>query len=584
MAWDDAPPTKAELSISKIPWDAEPPPPKESGILPTIVDKLAQGGSLGLADEASGGMEALGQAAGVQGLGGKIKDIKLSDHGPTLDWEVLKHAYINARNKDRDTLAKESSDHPILSGGTEFAGSMLNPLSKVVSGANPLVQAGALGGAMGFGNSEADSLGGVAKDTALGAGIGAGAGALVDKVVAPVINKGLGFVGDKLGDFAERRAFKALGPYQRDARKAFSKDQVNQIGRTVLDEGVFDGAPASYEGIADRANSALEKKGQDLGNYLKNLGNSEQEFLSQGQSIPGFKAGIDRQAIADKMRKDLINPNSDIPGVVQKNDQIEQLIKQFEGGDDKYLSLLKAEDLKKSVNSQIKWDRLPGADIPIEEQVNRSLSNKLKTGVEDYADVLDKTVNGPSAQGFKDLKGAFGDLSTAADISANRAARDSANRMMSPSDYATGLAGLGGAVSAVMTGHPGMAIAGLGMGLANNLGRKYGNQVMAKGADSVSKVLLNSPKMLELSQSNPAAFQSIVSAMEKRLGMGSASTALQGADGSEPPQSPQASKTLDMIRKNPELIDQVNDPDLKNKIKSQLNQEKDPRESFIQGN
>lgn len=495
MAWREVP-------LEENKWREIPIEEEQQSPLVTGVKHIAQMGSGGLSDELAGLFEGGGQAVGLKGLGGPMKDISLDDNGPTLDWETLRDAYRRGRNLERETLKKGAEQNPKSAFIGDVIGGAVSPLNKIAGGMSAIKGGATLGGIYGLGGSESEDVLGMAKDTALGAGLGGAIGGAVD-VAAPYIDKGVKYAGGKLKDIAEKRAFKGLGPYQKDAEKAFQSGQANKIGRTALDEDIIGNIPSSYETLAERASTASEIRGKELGDYIEKLAEAEQLLKQKGQSLPGFSSGLDRKRIAEKMREELINPNVDIPGISSKNAKIEKLISEFSEGGDDAIPLLKAEMMKRSVNKEINFDRLRGADVPIEEQVQRSLSNKLKTGVEDYADVLDKTVGGPSSRGFIDLKNKYGDLEKIERLTGRRSAKEFANRMVSPSDYGTAAAG---AISG------GLGTGAL-LGAVNQAARKFGNQVMAKQADNISKALLKSPNMQQLANSNPAAFQSLVQRM-----------------------------------------------------------------------
>lgn len=84
--WVDLPKNKDDGDWVDVEHDSVNP-------LSSGIRQFAQGGSAGFSDEIAGGIEALGQAAGVNGAGGPMKDIALDDDGPTLDWNTLSRAF-----------------------------------------------------------------------------------------------------------------------------------------------------------------------------------------------------------------------------------------------------------------------------------------------------------------------------------------------------------------------------------------------------------------------------------------------------------------------------------------------------------
>jgi hypothetical protein len=179
-----------------------------------------QGVTAGFFDEAQGGMEGLGTAIGLKGLGGAMKDIQLQK--PNLDWEAIKKAYTERRDSERSKVHQAQNDH----GGMFLAGNLAGALA--IPGAGSIKGATALGAATGLGTSNADltdgDLGNVGK-AALDTGVGAATGFIAGKA------------GEKLGKMltpeatqarAATRATKALGmkPLQRNLK----------VGQAALDE------------------------------------------------------------------------------------------------------------------------------------------------------------------------------------------------------------------------------------------------------------------------------------------------------------------------------------------------------------
>lgn len=118
---------------------SEPQEPQQDSLLNTLVAKTAEGGSLGFVDEIGGGLSALGRVAGVENLGGRIKDIGLAEGGPTLDLETLLNSYRNTRDSQRQMLDKMQADRPVTSTLANVAGGIAAPLPKALTA--PLGQA-----------------------------------------------------------------------------------------------------------------------------------------------------------------------------------------------------------------------------------------------------------------------------------------------------------------------------------------------------------------------------------------------------------------------------------------------------------
>jgi hypothetical protein len=306
--------------------------------------------------------------------------------------------------------------------------------------------------------------------------------------LAPAVGPALNSAGGLLSALAERKAFKALGPYARQAMQAFNRDKVNSIGRTALDEGVVTMPPTSYAGLENRANAAASTAGQNLGNTVEQMAQKE----------TGAPVSLSREDIANNLENKLISPaDTDIGGVANKNAQLQELINNWRSGGGESaadlnpnIPLLEAELKKRNVADQIKWDRLPGADIPIEEQFNRSLLGQLKNGVEQGGEDLAQKTGYPVDQ-FIQQKNTYGDLQAAKDILAKRNAKEFANRLISPSDYAIGALGAGAGLMSGGSPEDKMkhALLGTSLALVNKGARKYGNQISAVGLNRLGQAV-----------------------------------------------------------------------------------------------
>lgn len=288
---------------------------------------------------------------------------------------------------------------------------------------------------------------------------------------------------------AETKAYKALGPYARDSMKAMGGDRVKDIGRSVLDSGAFGWVPKSYESLAQNLKSLKGDAGQKLGDTV--------EQMAQKES--GSPISLSRSDIADNLEKNLISPETDAAGVASRNAKMQENISQFKRGGldpevagpiDDQIPLLQAEMKKRNVANEINFDRLPGADIPDNEVFNRQLLTQLRGGVEQGGEQLAQKTGFP-VDDFKNLKNQYGNLAEAQSISEKRNAKEFANRMISPSDYGTGMAGA--AIGYSQGGSPEEkfkhAAMGATLGLANKGARLYGNQLMSRGMNTAGQVL-----------------------------------------------------------------------------------------------
>jgi hypothetical protein len=138
---------------------------------------VAQGASLGYADELTGAGEA-----GLDVLTGKSD---LSDVGS---------AYSKHRDESRQAYDAAQKANPLTYGAGQVGGGLATALVPGLGEMN-LLKLGALGAVQAVGDSKADNVGDLAKDAAIGGVTGAAAGKALE-VASPYIGKALGGVGN----------------------------------------------------------------------------------------------------------------------------------------------------------------------------------------------------------------------------------------------------------------------------------------------------------------------------------------------------------------------------------------------------
>lgn len=417
--------------------------------------------------------------------------------------------YVQARDANIERLRQQEAEHPIASTAGQVTGSLASSaLIPGGAGGGLLARLGrgaATGAGLGLISNPGDEKGLVgiqpAKriENALSGGLLGAAGQGVAEGVGALKNV---ITPEALKKIAGEKAFKAVGPYQRDVLTA--KMAPEKIGQKLLEEKVVRTLPASYDKLAKRSNEALEKVGSQLDDYLNKIADAAEkqslgmatgkEAALKGANDAVAKAGIDRAKVADSLRQDLLD-TSGIPGVSKKNALFEDLIDEFEKGTP-IIDIKSAQKMKQATGDQINWRRLPHTDTPNEELFYRKLYDKLREGVEDAADAGAAFLGPNAKKDYIDLKEKYGALKTAAKIANERSGREFANRYISLSDYQSGQTGaaLGAAAAVARGGSPTRVITDAVIGslvgsITNKGARRFGNQVAARAAMKVAEAL-----------------------------------------------------------------------------------------------
>jgi len=469
--------------------------PIESG-----VRKFVQGGSLGLSDEIAGAVEGLGRTVGVEGLGGPMKDVSISKGGPTLDWEILKDAYVRARDKEREALQKDSKDNPKISAVSELAGAFVSPANKVLKGAS-LAKGGALlGGATGLGYSDSDSLKGLAADTIAGSVVGAGTGKVLEKA-APLLGKAAQSLASKFSGIAEKSAVNATGATGKQASQ-FS----DTAGRELLDRGIVRFGDSQAK-ISERAAKAVDQANRQIDDALTAL------------ESKGVK--VDANKVYEEIQKKIVKLKSDpsqADVVRMLEGEAENLINATVAKGSAEFGVKEAEQIKRGYNRKAgNW-----AD-PEKGLVGKEMYQTYRGAVEDVALKADPG----TAKVFTEGKKSYGLLTPIQEAAERRAATTSQHPAGGFLDIASILAG--------------GAQAGPAGAVAAPIARRFVapriSSSIAASADGVAKILRKIPNAAVLEKEQPRAFQALV---KQLVGSSENPTPLpKAADKEEPSQGPE---------------------------------------------
>jgi len=461
---------------NKIDWMQFAQEPEEKpSIAQSALGGALQGATFGFADELAGAGRALMDPEAIRRQG-------------------LLEAYKKQRDISRQRFAEEERANPKSYLAGELGGSIA---TAPLAGAATLPRAMGLGAAYGLGKAQGSPLE-QAGEAVTGAALG-GVGEKVIGAASPYIKQGLekgaaklSEVGQGLKEKAEPWALAATGAMLKDWRKAGKYDQVNKIGRDLLDEGVV--TPfASRAKIAERAGEKAEIFGKEIGDTLNELDNVVAEMKA---SAPADKRkAIYGNHFINRIKNEVLPGIYDNPAIVDEvapaiEKKLEAIAEKYK---DKYLSFNEAEELKRQFQNLIKYEqRNPSAKMEGLE----SLAKSMKGTVEDYAEEAAKKAGKPELlEKFQKAKSKYGSMAEAEKIAKDRLAREEANRFISPSDYGAGLStGLAAAAKGASGGAVGAAtMAGSAI---NQLFRRFGSQTSAVTLDAVGNMLKTAPEKL----------------------------------------------------------------------------------------
>lgn len=327
-----------------------------------------------------------------------------------------------------------------------------------------------------------------------------GLAALVSGGILQAVAETPGLIKGAAKSFADREAFKALNPTKsRQVQNIVEAKKAPEIGATLRETGVIGGIPSTRNGIAQKANEAVEQVGEKLGSkideiasFADGLGSSKtgKEVVNPLVSQP--KVGIDRQAIADHLEKELLQDHAGIPTLEDKYSKVQKLIDRFRSGGKGFLSIKEAQKLKTALGKSINWNRPFGTDMPESEVFDRAIYHTLSGGIEDAADVASQQMGTGVANEYRLLKKQYGNLKSAAAIANKAAVGEYTNRFISPSDYGVGM------FSSLLGASPTAAVTNMAIGAMANKGvRTFGNQVFSGAGQGIANTMENLAPLAE---------------------------------------------------------------------------------------
>lgn len=438
-------------------WRDVPEGPKPTGAA-AIARGLGQGVTAGFGDELAGA-GAIQKQAMLNRMADYLPDFITKRLGVEREEFEPGDLYRQTRDADRAGNAMAKAARPYHYGGGEIAGGIASfavPGVAAAKGVGGAVKVGAgIGAAEGLGRSGADLTTGdpseyerAAYDTGAGMAFGGAAGAGGHYVgMIP------GATSKWLKGLAERRMVKGAGALKSDI-KGLPPERVQQIGRDLLDLDLPMFASKTEIGAA--ASEAKEMAGQAIGSTLEQIDNAGTAF--------------DYDSVLRRLVDDY---NALDPVARRQAGDLKKTILDLARAQESGGGFAMANQMKGSLNDSINWQagspRLP-------QRLAKTASGTLDDEIESQVG----SAAGPEARAaFEKAKSQYGSFKQAEKFVARGMEGDTGNRAISLTDY---LAGGSGMAAGDPTG-------GLALGLANNLGRRYGSQSIAKVADKASKFM-----------------------------------------------------------------------------------------------
>jgi hypothetical protein len=431
---------------------------------------VAQGGTLGFADEIAGATEALWEKA-------------------KGDPRAFGEMYKQFRDESRSNFDAAKKENPVSYGAGEVGGGIATAfvpglaIAKGARLANVAAKSAMLGAGAGAGYSTGENAKEVLKDAATGSVVGGVLGAGTS-LAAPLIGKAAAAVGGKAKETAERLAARAIGA-ERATVKRLGADGVQRVGRYALDEKIISPLASTDDMIA--RNQAAKAKG------AAKMGEVYDAIDSEG------KSAFNPLEVATKVEQEL-SPAYRTPINKSEWGQLDNTVESILQRGNGSLPMKEAQALKQEIGSVA----YPKGKRPLDP------SPKQQMAMDAYAiinkaidDAADSGADAIGKDGLKEILSAgkklYGNSKSAEMLLDNKNAREQGNKLLGLTDW--GILGVG-APAAAMTGGatalPTLAAVAGKKGL-----ERFGAQNAAIALDKFGNAITKSPKALESLTRNP---------------------------------------------------------------------------------
>lgn len=299
---------------------------------------------------------------------------------------------------------------------------------------------------------------------------------------------------------SEEKAIKQAGGMLKDFRRLMGKEKIPEVGKALLKEtvevadeaGKIKNVPLmkagdDVEAIAEKSGLLKKQTGEKIGQIYKDIDNkvTDINFL---RTLPAedfkkiataerFDPKISAQELSKTIGEKYGKKIDGEKAVARVNEILDQVSKRGNTLED-------ALSLKGELDELVNYSKQT-QELPIVQQAIIDIRNAIRDKTNNYVEKVADILGVENGKELKRLNKLYGNVAEIEKMSADKVARNAANRMVSPSDYGSGL---GGAVIGTMSGGPvGGLLTGAAAGAANKLLRERGPGVMARGAELLSK-------------------------------------------------------------------------------------------------
>lgn len=361
---------------------------------------------------------------------------------------------------------------------------LLGTSAKAATMGGRLAQAGKTGIATGLIRNPGDTEGEISPLQPLDRVQNAGTDALTGMVFQGGLEglgkaaSGIKNASQNLKDFAEKRALSASGAMKRDFKLLDKLGTKSSVGRTAIEEGLV----KAGDSVEDIAEKVVTKK-NEVGNNIGKIYSSAKDELAQN---PHLDSEINLHKILDDFEAELSSKYKGKAGGKKVINSIKDRLEDLRDNKEK-IDLDELFKIRQDIDREARKAKAWGInqDTDVAEEL-KALRNKIQDAGSNKISEVDQAIGTNFTKDLKVQNKRYSDLKSLEGITKDGLSRDQANRIYGLSEQIGTMAGT------VAKG----PVAGLGLGVANRVIKKYGDSTASAVADKLSKILSSNPKAL----------------------------------------------------------------------------------------
>jgi len=441
---------------------------------------------------------------GVDWLAGDNTDEQLMAQG----FQIEEPSYTQQRDEfiNRQQRLEETNPNAMLAGNvlggvaSGIGAGAIGGATKAVTAGQKLLSAAKTGAAVGAIRNPGDTEGETEflqirdrlKNASIDAvtGIAAQGGLEAVGKFAQAIQSSPGVIKN----FSQAKAFKTSGAMLKDFRKAYGKNKVNELGQTMIDNGIV----SLGDDVADVAKKAVVMR-DSVGLKIADIYQQSDDALSKinpkkltPQVIKKIDdTELDMGKFANEFRAYI---NNKFQGKVGSRAVLSRMEGELDDlSTNGVITLQKLQEIRRSIDDQIDFAK-QAKDLPGVEQAFLDMRTKLNDVAKNRIKVIDDLQGTKLLDNLNKANKDYSNLAEISKIAKDKVAREESNSAFGLRERISG--GVGATVGGMIGGIPGAAAGAVIGSISTKAARQFGTPFVAIATNRAARALESNPALL----------------------------------------------------------------------------------------